>query len=169
MHAWVNIICRWTQEIIITCSQLGRFSPIRMTIICLFFYIFSGKYSVPVVNCCQYSQSEEESHCRKSYNFQPRKVSYNTIIRWDTYINLNYTFLFRAAVKSAFLLLPLLGLTWVFGLLAVNNNTSVFAWLFTIFNSLQVSFSNITIRHWLIIESLQLCFAGKLHFYLSCS
>jgi hypothetical protein len=35
-------------------------------------------------------------------------------------------------------LLPLLGLTWAFGVLSVNENTIVFAWLFTIFNSFQV-------------------------------
>ncbi|CAI8057705.1 Adhesion G protein-coupled receptor L3 [Geodia barretti] len=40
-------------------------------------------------------------------------------------------------VKASVILLPLLGLTWVFGLFAVNENTVVFAWLFTIFNSLQ--------------------------------
>jgi len=41
-------------------------------------------------------------------------------------------------VKASVILLPLLGLTWVLGLFAVNRNTLVFAWLFTIFNSLQV-------------------------------
>lgn len=41
-------------------------------------------------------------------------------------------------MTATVVLLPLLGLTWVFGLLAVNQNTTVFAWLFTIFNSLQV-------------------------------
>jgi len=41
-------------------------------------------------------------------------------------------------VKASIILLPLLGLTWVLGLFAVNRNTLVFAWLFTIFNSLQV-------------------------------
>jgi hypothetical protein len=40
-------------------------------------------------------------------------------------------------LKATVILLPLLGMTWVFGLLAVNENTAVFAWLFTIFNSLQ--------------------------------
>ena len=35
-------------------------------------------------------------------------------------------------------LLPILGLTWVLGLFAVNRNSTVFAWLFTILNSLQV-------------------------------
>ena len=44
----------------------------------------------------------------------------------------------RYLVKASVILLPLLGLTWVFGLFAVNENTAVFAWLFTILNSLQV-------------------------------
>ena len=47
-------------------------------------------------------------------------------------------FTHRTAIKSTVILLPLLGLTWIFGLFAVNENTTVFAWLFTIFNSLQV-------------------------------
>ena len=44
----------------------------------------------------------------------------------------------RSLIKGSLILLPLLGLTWVFGLFAVNENTAVFAWLFTILNSLQV-------------------------------
>jgi hypothetical protein len=43
----------------------------------------------------------------------------------------------KSILKATLILLPLLGLTWVFGLFAVNENTAVFAWLFTIFNSLQ--------------------------------
>ena len=39
---------------------------------------------------------------------------------------------------AAFILLPILGVTWAVGLLAVNENTTVFTWLFTVFNSLQV-------------------------------
>ena len=42
-------------------------------------------------------------------------------------------------MKAATVLLPLLGMTWVFGLLAVNNDTIAFAWIFTILNSLQVA------------------------------
>ena len=45
----------------------------------------------------------------------------------------------RALLLDTFVLLPLLGLTWVFGILTVNANSTVFAWLFIIFNSLQVS------------------------------
>ena len=51
----------------------------------------------------------------------------------------------RSLFKAAIVLLPILGLTWVLGLFAVNENTTVFAWLFTIFNSLQVCAS---IRRW---------------------
>jgi len=41
-------------------------------------------------------------------------------------------------MRTAVIIVPLLGCTWVFGLLAVNQETAVFAWIFTILNSLQV-------------------------------
>lgn len=44
----------------------------------------------------------------------------------------------RTTLKSTVILLPLLGVTWVVGIFAVSENTTVFAWLFTILNSLQV-------------------------------
>lgn len=44
----------------------------------------------------------------------------------------------RASLKAAVFLLPILGLTWIFGLLAINQETVAFAWIFTILNSLQV-------------------------------
>ena len=44
----------------------------------------------------------------------------------------------RAGVKGMIVLLPLLGLTWVFGLLAINKDTIAFQYLFAILNSLQV-------------------------------
>ena len=34
--------------------------------------------------------------------------------------------------------MPILGGTWIIGLLAVNEHTELFAWIFTILNSLQV-------------------------------
>ena len=43
-------------------------------------------------------------------------------------------------MKSSVILIPLLGVTWILGVFAVERNTVVFAWLFTIFNSLQVCF-----------------------------
>ena len=36
------------------------------------------------------------------------------------------------------MLLPVLGLTWLIGIISVNENTTSFAWIFTILNSLQV-------------------------------
>ena len=46
--------------------------------------------------------------------------------------------LFRLGIKSTVVLLPLLGITWLFGVLAFDKNTVVFLYLFAIFNSLQV-------------------------------
>ena len=42
------------------------------------------------------------------------------------------------------MLLPVLGLTWIIGIIAVNNETQVFAWIFAILNSLQVYNTNPT-------------------------
>ena len=58
-------------------------------------------------------------------------------------INIFYNSLFlaiyyRNVLKAAVILLPLLGITWIIGILAVNNDTQVFAWIFAILNSLQV-------------------------------
>lgn len=55
--------------------------------------------------------------------------------------------LHRELFKAFVILLPLLGFTWIIGLFAVNEETSVFAWLFVILNSLQVSMSHFT---WLV-------------------
>ena len=45
---------------------------------------------------------------------------------------------YRILLKAAVIIVPILGCTWVFGLLAINEDTVVFAWIFTILNSLQV-------------------------------
>ena len=45
---------------------------------------------------------------------------------------------YREILKAGMFLLPLLGMTWIIGILAVNNETQVFAWIFAILNSLQV-------------------------------
>ncbi|KAK2567536.1 Matrilin-2 [Acropora cervicornis] len=44
----------------------------------------------------------------------------------------------RRSVKITVVLLPLLGLTWVFGFMAVDENTIFFHYLFAVVNSLQV-------------------------------
>ena len=55
-----------------------------------------------------------------------------------TYILYVLLFPCRAGVKGMIVLLPLLGLTWVFGLMAINKDTMAFQYLFAILNSLQV-------------------------------
>ena len=45
----------------------------------------------------------------------------------------------RDSLKAVVVLLPLLGITWIIGILAVNENTQAFAWIFAILNSLQVN------------------------------
>ncbi|XP_033644848.1 adhesion G-protein coupled receptor D1-like isoform X2 [Asterias rubens] len=43
----------------------------------------------------------------------------------------------KAGLKGALVLLPILGMTWLFGMLAFNSATIVFQYLFVIFNSFQ--------------------------------
>ena len=44
----------------------------------------------------------------------------------------------RRSIKVTVVLLPLLGLTWVFGFMAVDENTIFFHYIFATINSLQV-------------------------------
>ena len=41
--------------------------------------------------------------------------------------------------------MPILGVTWIIGLFAVNEHTIVFAWIFAVLNSLQVYSYNMLI------------------------
>ncbi|XP_068720465.1 adhesion G-protein coupled receptor D1-like [Montipora capricornis] len=43
----------------------------------------------------------------------------------------------KAGIKASAVILPLLGITWSFGLLSFNSDTVVFKYIFSIFNSLQ--------------------------------
>ena len=53
--------------------------------------------------------------------------------------NIFYIVCYRCLLKAVIMLLPLLGMTWIIGIFAVSNETQVFAWIFAIFNSLQVN------------------------------
>ena len=52
---------------------------------------------------------------------------------------LNFILCSRGILKATILLLPLLGMTWIIGILAVSEETQVFAWIFAILNTLQVN------------------------------
>lgn len=45
----------------------------------------------------------------------------------------------RSGLRSLGTLLPVLGVTWLFGILAVNENADVFQYIFVITNSFQVN------------------------------
>ncbi|XP_064607497.1 adhesion G protein-coupled receptor L2-like isoform X2 [Liolophura sinensis] len=60
---------------------------------------------------------------------------------------------YRAWIKGAAVLVVLLGLTWSFGILYINENTVIMAYLFTILNSLQGLF--IFVFHCLMNEKVQ--------------
>lgn len=67
----------------------------------------------------------------------------------------------RSWVIGAIALLCLLGLTWAFGLMYVNESTVVMAYLFTIFNSLQGMF--IFIFHCVLQKKVQSSTSNALH------
>ena len=68
-------------------------------------------------------------------------------------------------IKAIVVLLPLLGLTWIIGIVTVNNDTQAFAWIFAILNSLQVtSYLIVFLLKYLVDYIL-----GSLHFYIPCA
>ena len=67
----------------------------------------------------------------------------------------------RDLMKGMIVLLPLLGMTWIIGTLAVNNETQVFAWIFAILNSLQVNSIYVHTVH-------KLMYLGSFHLHISC-
>ena len=101
----------------------------------------------------------------------PSKTIITDILsRYNNYLPPTY----RSVVRASVILLPLLGLTWVFGVFAINKNTEVFAWLFTIFNSLQVETAMRSIKLTLLLAANVsyksiIFFAGNLFLLLSCS
>ena len=48
-------------------------------------------------------------------------------------------FLFRSTMWNILVLCPILGITWVFGVLSVNQELVAFQYIFAVANSLQVS------------------------------
>ena len=60
----------------------------------------------------------------------------NIIRIWLCILVQNYTY--RKLIRAGIFLLPTLGATWIFGVLAVNSEHVAFAWIFTILNSIEV-------------------------------
>ena len=77
--------------------------------------------------------------------------------------------IYRHLIKATVVLLPLLGLTWLIGIISVNNDTIAFAWIFTILNSLQVvvaqRFINAIMHECMNVHSI----TGSVYFAFSCA
>ena len=67
---------------------------------------------------------------------------------------------YRDLLKATVVLLPLLGLTWIIGIIAVNNETQAFAWIFAVLNSLQVHnfYVSLYYHHYILREFSYLYF-----------
>lgn len=61
-------------------------------------------------------------------------LKFNCLITFPIFV-----FSFRLTAKAVAVLLPILGSSWIFGVLAVNAHALVFQYIFAVFNSLQVS------------------------------
>ena len=67
-------------------------------------------------------------------------IEIGACLHWIQYMGTMYMYVFdcRKTTRAAVILLPLLGISWLFGLLAVDKHTVIFMYLFVIFNSMQV-------------------------------
>ncbi|XP_036598220.1 adhesion G-protein coupled receptor D1 [Trichosurus vulpecula] len=66
---------------------------------------------------------------------------------------------FKLTAKAVAVLLPILGSSWIFGVLAVNNHAIVFQYMFAVFNSLQGFF--IFLFHCLLNSEVRAAFKHK--------
>ncbi|XP_025051479.1 adhesion G-protein coupled receptor D1 isoform X1 [Alligator sinensis] len=66
---------------------------------------------------------------------------------------------FKLTAKAVAVLLPILGSSWIFGVLAVNDHTLVFQYMFAVFNSLQGFF--IFLFHCLLNSEVRAAFKHK--------
>ena len=72
----------------------------------------------------------------------------------------------RSAIVGVIFLTPLLGVTWIIGVFAIDKQTTIFLWLFTLSNSLQVCCQDfIHIPHGLELTSLFLFLYREQHFF----
>ncbi|XP_056016129.1 adhesion G protein-coupled receptor L3-like [Ostrea edulis] len=71
----------------------------------------------------------------------------------------------RSGIRGTCALLPVLGLTWVFGILYIDENTIIFGYLFAVFNSLQGLF--IFLFHVLLNNQVRKAISRKIQKYES--
>ena len=104
-----------------------------------------------VENKAKLSQLETQNTCSAVlfiYNFQLRETDWSCWASW---------FSSRVGIRALLVLLPLLGLTWLLGYLAIGAATQIMQALFAILNALQVSSTHfITQQNRLLMNPLPL-------------
>ena len=74
-----------------------------------------------------------------------------------------FSWFYRLGVRACVVMIPLLGITWLFGLLSPLHKA--FAYIFTIFNSTQVKWTQLLgMKYVLIRYQRKSKFHGKLHY-----
>ena len=135
-----------------SCMQFLWLKPFS----CTYRRIYFSSWLLWAVSIIWKNQPGNKLGRRNLYNYSRECVNSHASFSNMLIPMLVYMHAYRQLFKATIILLPLLGLTWVFGLLSVNSSTIVFAWLFSIFNSLQGLF--VFIFHVLRSEKVRVSF-----------
>ena len=110
------------------CWQVGRSQAIRQV-----------PSEVMRVSCPLHSQNRSKMmHCFDEF-WRRERLFLDSFQKHHQFKECFY----RATIWNIAVILPLLGITWLFGLFSVNEDTLVFQYIFAICNSLQVCFVRI--------------------------
>ena len=109
----------------------------------MIFYIhqFSGQPNNSGTGYSYNARCSKKYHATKWTEFEVQhqvvnmKISVKASLRYLCSLKLLN---FRKGIRGVVFLLPILGLTWSFGILAVNSAAVVFQYVFTVLNSFQV-------------------------------
>jgi len=66
----------------------------------------------------------------------------------------------RSLIRNILVILPVLGVTWVFGVVAVNSDLVAFQFVFAVANSLQVRFTLVMSSEYRAVEQIYLSDTG---------
>lgn len=125
---------------------------------CFLFNLTLDQYNIPNYDTLSYHKVQNEW---RSWIQLKENWFYQVLYMQLLFITINFC---RSSLKSVVVLLPLLSITWIIGVLTFNQQTTLFHWLFTIFNSIQVS----TMKESYYSGYILLSFIGLCCFIPSC-
>ena len=138
-HTWCDMLEMFhTSELWSIIYRLYfMFSYIYLFIYCSYIFKTWEKERNRVQGFCHQKISYSHPHCFTQINSVLLARVVHEILRMQA-DKTSHLERVRQGVKACVVLFPLLGLTWVFGVLSVTDAGLVFQYIFTIFNSLQV-------------------------------